>query len=85
MDKEDKKERAGNQQAAVIARECGVNKQLVWTYFGGLDNLVEEYIRQRDFWKHAAKKQIEDLLKGPGHIRENSPAAAKPAGSSAGR
>lgn len=68
MDKEDKKERAGNQQAAVIARECGVNKQLVWTYFGGLDNLVEEYIRQRDFWKHAAKKQIEDLLKGPGHI-----------------
>jgi len=51
--------------AASVARECGLNKQLVWTYFGGLDNVVEEYIRQRDFWKHAAKMQIEDLLKDP--------------------
>lgn len=59
--------------AASVARECGLNKQLVWTYFGGLDNLVEEYLRQRDFWKTAAKNVVEDLLKepvkiGPAHL-----------------
>lgn len=51
-----------------VALECGLDKKLVWTYFGGLDNLVEEYILQRDFWKHSAKGYIEDLLKEPENI-----------------
>lgn len=54
--------------AASVARECGLNKQLVWTYFGGLDNLVEEYLLQRDFWKSSAKKIVENLLKEPEKI-----------------
>lgn len=51
--------------AASVAHECGLNKQLVWTYFGGIDNLVKEYIQQRDFWKQAAGEVIENLLKSP--------------------
>ncbi|SFO16697.1 DNA-binding transcriptional regulator, AcrR family [Paenimyroides ummariense] len=46
-----------------IAVAAGVDKKLVWTYFGSIDNLIEEYIRQKDFWKFEAKKHIEDLLK----------------------
>ena len=37
-------------------------KHLVWTYFGGLDPLVEEYISRRDFWKFTATDSINDLL-----------------------
>lgn len=45
-----------------IALAAGVNKQLVWTYFGGIDNLVEEYISQRDFWKSGAKSLIQEIF-----------------------
>lgn len=51
-----------------IAIAAGVDKKLVWTYFGSVDNLIEEYIRQKDFWKLAEKKHIEDLLKKPENI-----------------
>ncbi len=47
--------------ATSVAKEAGVDKSLVWTYFGNLDNLVEEYIAQRDFWKYKAKDSIETL------------------------
>lgn len=46
-----------------IAIAAGVDKKLVWTYFGSVDNLIEEYVRQKDFWKFAAKGHIEELLK----------------------
>ena len=51
--------------ASNIALAAGVDKKLVWTYFGGVDNLIEEYIRQKDFWKSASKSIIGDLLKHP--------------------
>jgi len=47
--------------ASAIAKEAGIDKSLVWTYFGSLNNLVEEYIAQRDFWKYKAKESIEYL------------------------
>ena len=47
--------------ASAIAKEAGVDKSLVWTYFGSLDNLVEVYIAQRDFWKFKAKESIDTL------------------------
>ena len=47
--------------ASAIAKEAGIDKSLVWTYFGSLDNLVEEYIAQRDFWKFKAKESIDTL------------------------
>lgn len=54
-----------------IAIAAGVDKKLVWTYFGSVDNLIEEYVRQKDFWKFTAKAQIADLLKAPENIGKN--------------
>jgi len=48
--------------ASSIAKEAGIDKSLVWTYFGSLDNLVEEYIAQRDFWKYKATDSINNML-----------------------
>lgn len=41
----------GNLNAANIARAAGVDKKLVWTYFGSVDNLIEEYIELKAFWR----------------------------------
>ncbi|PLK44876.1 TetR/AcrR family transcriptional regulator [Emticicia sp. TH156] len=48
-----------------IAKEAGLDKKLIWTYFGSIDNLVETYILQRDFWNMADQKIISELLKHP--------------------
>lgn len=51
-----------------IARAAGIDKKLVWAYFGGVDNLIEEYISQKDFWKISEKGSISELLKKPDEI-----------------
>ncbi len=51
-----------------IAKEAGLDKKLIWTYFGSIDNLVETYILQRDFWNMADQKIISGLLKNPENI-----------------
>lgn len=51
-----------------IAVAAGVDKKLVWTYFGSVNNLIETYVNQKDFWKFAAKGHIEDLLTSPESI-----------------
>lgn len=33
-----------------IAKTAGVNKNLIYRYFGDVDTLVETYIREKDFW-----------------------------------
>lgn len=53
-----------------VARAAGIDKKLVWTYFGGIDNLIEEYIKQKDFWRIADKGSISELLKNPEEIGE---------------
>ena len=57
--------------APSIAKAAGVDKKLVWTYFGGLDNLVEEYISKRDFWKSISKEQIKKITETPELINQN--------------
>lgn len=47
----------------------------MWTYFGNLDNLVEEYIAQRDFWKYKAKDSIETLTTETKVINDDDMAA----------
>ncbi|WP_099366206.1 TetR/AcrR family transcriptional regulator [Sphingobacterium sp. 1.A.4] len=47
---------------ANIAVEAKVDRKLVYAYFGNLDNLVETYITEQDYWKTKAKKQIAKLL-----------------------
>lgn len=44
-----------------IAKEAGMHKKLIWTYFGSIDNLVEEYLQQKDFWRVAEKKVVKEL------------------------
>ncbi|PLK44959.1 TetR/AcrR family transcriptional regulator [Emticicia sp. TH156] len=51
-----------------IAIEAGLDKKLIWTYFGSIDNLVETYILERDFWNMADQKIISELLKHPENI-----------------
>lgn len=33
-----------------VAREAGVDRKLVYRYFGNLDNLTEAYITENDYW-----------------------------------
>ena len=54
-----------------IATAAGVDKKLVWTYFGGVNKLIEEYIHQKDFWRLAEKGDVEALLKDPNQIGHN--------------
>lgn len=54
-----------------IAKTAGVDKKLVWTYFGGVDPLVEEYINQKDFFKSTAKPDIDYLLQDPDKLTQN--------------
>ncbi|RBQ03076.1 TetR/AcrR family transcriptional regulator [Pedobacter miscanthi] len=35
-----------------IARTAGLDKKLMYTYFGGRDQLIDEYIRSQDFWSN---------------------------------
>jgi len=56
--------------ASSIAKEAGIDKSLVWTYFGSLDKLVEEYIAQRDFWKYKAADSINNMLTFKDGIKE---------------
>lgn len=47
---------------ANICKEAGLDRRLVYTYFGSLDNLVETYIKQKDYWKSDAREHISSLL-----------------------
>lgn len=33
-----------------IAHHAGVNKKLIYRYFDGVDNLIEKYVREKDYW-----------------------------------
>lgn len=48
--------------ATAVAKEAGVDKRLVWTYFGSLDNLVDKYISQRDKLKLSNQITTKKLL-----------------------
>jgi len=47
-----------------IATTAGLDKKLIYKYFGGKDELIDEYIRSLDFWSNAkrgdAAKEITD-------------------------
>ncbi len=45
-----------------IATEAKVSPKLIYLYFGNLDNLIETFIKQRDFWNMAEKGVVEDLI-----------------------
>lgn len=35
-----------------IAKVAGVDKKMIYTYFGGTDRLIDEYIMAQDFWSN---------------------------------
>lgn len=37
-----------------IAKSAGLNKRLIYIYFGTVENLVETYVRSKDYWVEAA-------------------------------
>ncbi len=51
-----------------IAKEAGLDKSLIWAYFGSIDKLIETYILQRDFWNIAKEKKVSELLEKPDTI-----------------
>lgn len=51
-----------------IAKEAGLNRKLIYDYFGTLDNLIETYILKKDFWGSTGRPVIEKLAKKSGTI-----------------
>lgn len=44
-----------------IARKALVDKKLIYRYFGGIDELISSYFRQKDFWKTRIDKIYDDM------------------------
>lgn len=47
---------------ATISAEADLDRRLVYTYFGSLDNLIETYIRQKDYWSSNVQEHFAALL-----------------------
>ena|SRR5690606_34288953 len=58
-----------------ISKTAGVDRKLVYTYFDSLDNLIETYIRQKDYWNTKAKQVIERLSADPQRINADEMSA----------
>lgn len=41
-----------------IAEVAGLDKKLIYKYFGGLDQLLDEYLRTKDFWSSVKEELI---------------------------
>ncbi|MDY3319788.1 TetR/AcrR family transcriptional regulator [Riemerella anatipestifer] len=52
----------GLKNAKNIADVAGVDKRLIWTYFNGVENLVEEYIKKNEFWKEGLSNELLNKL-----------------------
>ncbi|MBN1542023.1 TetR/AcrR family transcriptional regulator [candidate division KSB1 bacterium] len=51
-----------------VARQAGVDKVLIYRYFGGLDGLILEFIRQQDFFSHLEAFAAERKLESAGDV-----------------
>ena len=45
--------------ATNIARVAGLNRRLITLYFGTIDNLIETYVRSKDYWIAASGDAVE--------------------------
>jgi AcrR family transcriptional regulator len=41
-----------------IAATAGVDKKMIYTYFGGMDGLIDEYIRSQDYWSNITMDHV---------------------------
>ncbi|AZA84140.1 TetR/AcrR family transcriptional regulator [Chryseobacterium lactis] len=44
-----------------IAATAGVDKKMIYTYFGGIDGLINAYIRSKDYWSMITIEEIERI------------------------
>ncbi|MGC5743540.1 TetR/AcrR family transcriptional regulator [Chryseobacterium sp. NFX27] len=49
-----------------IAATAGVDKKMIYTYFGGMDGLMDEYIRSQDYWSNVTTETMMPDLKDGG-------------------
>ncbi|MEH3114579.1 TetR/AcrR family transcriptional regulator [Pedobacter terrae] len=49
-----------------IARTAGLDKKLIYNYFGGKDGLIDEYIRSQDFWSNVKSESGGSLVNDGG-------------------
>ncbi len=47
-----------------IAATAGVDKKMIYTYFGGMDGLIDEYIRSQDYWIKVTTDKIDKIIPG---------------------
>jgi AcrR family transcriptional regulator len=47
-----------------IAKSAGLNKRLIYLYFGTVENLIETYVRGKDYWVAAAGNAGELMKQG---------------------
>lgn len=45
-----------------IAKIAGLDKKLIYNYFGGTDQLMDEYIRTKDFWSNVKGEKVPDVI-----------------------
>lgn len=47
-----------------IAATAGVDKKMIYTYFGGTDQLIDEYIHSLDFWSNVTNEAAPEITDG---------------------
>jgi len=52
--------------ATNIAKSAGLDRRLITLYFGTLDNLIETYVRSKDYWLAASGDSVEMIKKNTG-------------------
>ncbi|RLJ32940.1 TetR family transcriptional regulator [Chryseobacterium sp. 7] len=44
-----------------IAAAAGVDKKMIYSYFDGLDGLIDEYIKTQDYWSKVTIEEVEKI------------------------
>jgi AcrR family transcriptional regulator len=45
-----------------IAKTAGLDKKLIYKYFGGTDQLMDEYIQTKDFWSNVKGEKVPEVI-----------------------
>jgi AcrR family transcriptional regulator len=45
-----------------IAKIAGLDKKLIYKYFGGTDQLMDEYIQAKDFWSNVKGEKVPEVI-----------------------
>ena len=45
-----------------IAKVAGLDKKLIYKYFGSTDQLMDEYIQTKDFWSNVKGEKVPDVI-----------------------